>query len=54
MKNNKSLGQHWLKNRTILDEIADLALPDEPQKPFGSPSPETPKLCLEISTVSAR
>ncbi len=25
MKNNKSLGQHWLKNRAILDEIADLA-----------------------------
>lgn len=25
MKNNKSLGQHWLKNRIILDEIADLA-----------------------------
>lgn len=25
MKNNKALGQHWLKNREILDEIADLA-----------------------------
>ena len=25
MKNNKSLGQHWLKNREILDEIAELA-----------------------------
>lgn len=48
MKNNKSLGQHWLKNRIILDEIADLALPDEPQKPSGSPSSEAPKLCLEI------
>lgn len=24
MKNNKSLGQHWLKNRGILDAIADL------------------------------
>lgn len=24
MKNNKSLGQHWLKNRAILDEIAEL------------------------------
>lgn len=23
---NKSLGQHWLKNRAILDEIADLSL----------------------------
>ena len=26
MKNKKSLGQHWLKNRAILDEIADLAV----------------------------
>ena len=25
MKNKKSLGQHWLKNRVILDEIAALA-----------------------------
>jgi len=25
MLNNKSLGQHWLKNRAILDEIANLA-----------------------------
>jgi 16S rRNA (adenine1518-N6/adenine1519-N6)-dimethyltransferase len=24
MKNKKELGQHWLKNRAILDEIADL------------------------------
>ena len=24
-KNNKSLGQHWLKNRVILDEIAELS-----------------------------
>lgn len=24
MKNKKSLGQHWLKNRVILDEIAEL------------------------------
>lgn len=36
MKNNKSLGQHWLKNRAILDEIADFAV-----------SPEA-KLCIEI------
>lgn len=34
MKNRKSLGQHWLKDRTILDEIANLA----------TPAP----LCLEI------
>ena len=25
LKNNKSLGQHWLYNRAILDEIAELA-----------------------------
>lgn len=38
MKNNKSLGQHWLKNRTILNEIADLARADM--------TDET--ICLEI------
>ena len=26
MKNNKSLGQHWLKDREILQDIADFAL----------------------------
>lgn len=26
MKNNKSLGQHWLKNRAILDTIAELVV----------------------------
>lgn len=36
MKNKKSLGQHWLNNRAILDEIADLAL---------APGAE---LCIEI------
>ena len=25
MKNNKSLGQHWLTDRALLDEIANLA-----------------------------
>ncbi len=30
MKNNKSLGQHWLNNRVVLDEIASLAkTPDD-------------------------
>ena len=29
LKNNKSLGQHWLKDRMILDEIADEAMLDE-------------------------
>ena len=38
MKNKKSLGQHWLKNRVILDEIADLAVME------GEPV----SLCLEI------
>lgn len=28
MKNNKSLGQHWLKDRVILDDIAELAYTD--------------------------
>jgi len=36
---NKSLGQHWLKNREILDEIADLARGDVEQKI---------RTCLEI------
>ena len=36
LKNNKSLGQHWLKDREILNEIADLAVDDDA------------KLCIEI------
>lgn len=53
MKNNKSLGQHWLKNRAILDEIADLALPGTPeasQSPKSLRKPVAPEaqLCLEI------
>ncbi len=36
MKNKKSLGQHWLNNRAILDEIADLAVVSDV------------KLCVEI------
>ena len=59
MKNNKSLGQHWLKDREILDEIADLAVPDSnfcAQKanlpPQNTPSEVTRgslrPLCLEI------
>lgn len=35
---NKALGQHWLKNRAILDEIADLAATGIAE----------PGLCLEI------
>ncbi len=37
MKNKKSLGQHWLKNRAILDQIAALARADN-----------SAALCLEI------
>lgn len=52
MKNNKSLGQHWLKNRAILDEIADLALPEASgtsENSTGAGSPiSLPRLCLEI------
>ncbi len=36
MKNNKSLGQHWLKNRDLLNQIAELAY---------APDAE---LCIEI------
>lgn len=39
MKNKKYLGQHWLKNRAILNEIASLAA--------GEESTEA-KFCLEI------
>ncbi len=37
MKNKKSLGQHWLKNRVILDEIAELARAENEAK-----------ICVEI------
>ena len=40
MKNNKALGQHWLNNRAILEEIADLAVDG------GASS--TSEKCLEI------
>lgn len=42
MKNNKSLGQHWLKNRAILDEIADLGAYGFAEKTEIKP------LCVEI------
>lgn len=51
MKNNKSLGQHWLKNRAILDEIADLALPSSTNIESSAHAiinPSFPPLCLEI------
>ena len=42
MKNNKALGQHWLYNRAILEEIAELAC--------GGVDGEKPKasVCVEI------
>ena len=43
MKNNKSLGQHWLKNREILEKIADLAADFS-----ASPSSEKTEVCVEI------
>lgn len=45
MKNNKSLGQHWLKDRQILDEIAELALGNAPESALDAPEN---RLCLEI------
>ncbi len=44
MKNIKSLGQHWLKNRVILDEIASLAANSSACKS----SETSAKLCVEI------
>ncbi len=46
LQNKKSLGQHWLKNRAILDEIAELTLGSDPDL-SSLDSPET-RLCLEI------
>ena len=45
MKNNKSLGQHWLKDRQILDEIAELALGNASESALDAPES---RLCLEI------
>ncbi len=45
MKNKKFLGQHWLKNRAILDEIADLAVGGEPE---GSASVSSEKSALVV------
>lgn len=46
MQNKIHLGQHWLKNRNILDQIASLASP-EPLEAALPPNP-APTLCLEI------
>ena len=45
IKNNKSLGQHWLKDRAILDEIAELTLGNAPESSLDEPEH---RLCLEI------
>ena len=45
MKNNKSLGQHWLKDRVILDEIAELSLGNAPETSLDT---SESRLCLEI------
>lgn len=45
MKNNKALGQHWLKDRAILEEIAELALGNAPLDALEAPEN---RLCLEI------
>lgn len=43
LKNKKSLGQNWLKDRAILEEIADLAA-DLPEEKLDNPI----NTCLEI------
>lgn len=53
MKNNKSLGQHWLKNRAILDEIAELSkygMKDSDELEGAEDFAETNEadLCVEI------
>ena len=50
MKNNKSLGQHWLKNRGILEEIAELAANEqEGNRPdSGAYESSENQVCLEI------
>lgn len=45
MKNNKSLGQHWLKNRAILDEIAEFAAENRSESALEA---SESRLCLEI------
>lgn len=60
MKNNKSLGQHWLKNRAILEKIAELTrggdidkMPEndvlkEQNCPERALKDSTSRLCIEI------
>ncbi|MBR3329289.1 ribosomal RNA small subunit methyltransferase A [Candidatus Saccharibacteria bacterium] len=52
MKNKKSLGQHWLKNRAILDKIAGLAADggayDFSEKTGVETKKQKVSLCVEI------
>lgn len=50
MKNNKALGQHWLKNRAILTEIADLVADGSAYQTSEKTGVEASKLplCVEI------
>ncbi|MDO4612190.1 MAG: 16S rRNA (adenine(1518)-N(6)/adenine(1519)-N(6))-dimethyltransferase RsmA [Candidatus Saccharibacteria bacterium] len=48
MKNKKSLGQHWLKNREILDEIADNAVDGVLVDEGAVQNSAKQGLCLEI------
>ena len=47
MKNKKELGQNWLKNRAILDEIADYAVAGA-DKQSAEKIAEKKELCVEI------
>lgn len=47
MKNKKELGQNWLKNRAILDEIADLAVYGADEQSADENAEKT-QLCVEI------
>ena len=45
---NKSLGQHWLKNRAILDKIADLATDGNMADLGASADSALTEVCVEI------
>ncbi len=45
LQNKKSLGQHWLKNRQILNEIAELTIGDASEDSLDTTEN---RLCLEI------
>ncbi|MBR2994319.1 ribosomal RNA small subunit methyltransferase A [Candidatus Saccharibacteria bacterium] len=47
MKNKKELGQNWLKNRAILDEIADYAVAGADEQ-SAEKIAEKKELCVEI------